>query len=145
MKHFTLAGLCMQPDRIDELMKKAKEELDAVDHLVDRSAADWIVGFHCQQVAEKALKAVLISQGETPPRTHDLILLMGESGASGDRRTQMVVGIGESQSVCRSMRYETLNALAVFHAPSARDLTRRTYEWAERELGQAQDEPERRS
>lgn len=33
---------------------------------------DWPAGFHLQQAAEKALKAVLIARGRTAPRTHDL-------------------------------------------------------------------------
>ena len=32
----------------------------------------WACCFHAQQVAEKALKAVLVARGEEPPRTHDL-------------------------------------------------------------------------
>ena len=31
-----------------------------------------IVCYHCQQCAEKYLKAYLIAQGNTPPRIHDL-------------------------------------------------------------------------
>lgn len=31
--------------------------------------------FHAQQCIEKLLKALLISQGHTPPRTHDLVFL----------------------------------------------------------------------
>jgi HEPN domain-containing protein len=33
------------------------------------------VCFHAQQCAEKLIKAVLISKGEVPPRTHDLVWL----------------------------------------------------------------------
>ena len=32
--------------------------------------------FHAQQAAEKALKAVLVAQGETAPRTHDIAILL---------------------------------------------------------------------
>jgi HEPN domain-containing protein len=78
MKHCTLDGYSMQTDRINELMEKATEELYAVDTLVDLSAAAWITGFHCQQIAEKTLKAVLISKGQIPAKTHDLVLLMNE-------------------------------------------------------------------
>jgi HEPN domain-containing protein len=34
------------------------------------------VCFHCQQAAEKFLKAYLINNGQTPPFTHDLLLLL---------------------------------------------------------------------
>ena len=33
------------------------------------------VCFHAQQCAEKLMKAVLISRGVTPPKTHDLVAL----------------------------------------------------------------------
>ncbi len=33
------------------------------------------VCFHAQQCIEKLLKAILITEGETPPRTHDLTVL----------------------------------------------------------------------
>ena len=35
-----------------------------------------IVGFHCQQEAEKLLKGVLVATGQAPPRTHDLSILV---------------------------------------------------------------------
>jgi hypothetical protein len=42
------------------LLRKAQEDADAVKKLVpDTDIADSVVGFHAQQAAEKALKAVL--------------------------------------------------------------------------------------
>jgi len=35
------------------------------------------VCFHCQQCAEKAVKGLLAHQGQTPPRTHRLVDLLG--------------------------------------------------------------------
>ena len=45
--------------------------------------ADSILGFHCQQAVEKALKAALASRGVEFPHTHDLdglLELCGENG-----------------------------------------------------------------
>lgn len=43
-----------------------------------------LMGFHAQQAAEKALKAALLARtGETPPRTHDLPLLLDLLRAAG--------------------------------------------------------------
>lgn len=54
-------------------LRKAREDADAVRKLVaDASIADAIVGFHAQQAAEKALKAVLAASGDDFPWTHDL-------------------------------------------------------------------------
>lgn len=33
--------------------------------------------FHAQQCIEKLLKALLIAEGQVPPRTHDLVILSG--------------------------------------------------------------------
>lgn len=59
------------------LLRKAREDADAVEKLAsDRGIADSVVGFHAQQAAEKAIKAVLVSHGDEFPWTHDLWHLM---------------------------------------------------------------------
>ena len=40
--------------------------------------------YHCQQSAEKATKALLILHGETPPKLHDIGLLLDRFGKFGD-------------------------------------------------------------
>ena len=63
---------------------------------VDKAEADWIgavalnrrrriplpdlVCFHCQQCAEKYLKAFLVKHRQTPPRVHDLTGLLDRCG-----------------------------------------------------------------
>ena len=42
----------------------------------DPGAPDWALGFHAQQAAEKAIKAVLTGQGQDYPRTHNLSALL---------------------------------------------------------------------
>jgi HEPN domain-containing protein len=47
------------------LLRKAREDADAVSKLAaDGDMADAIVGFHAQQAAEKAMKAVLVASGD---------------------------------------------------------------------------------
>ena len=59
------------------LLRKAQEDIDVVRKLVsDTDIADSVVGFHAQQAAEKALKAVLAASGDDFPWTHDLRHLM---------------------------------------------------------------------
>jgi HEPN domain-containing protein len=54
-------------------MGQAREELDLARGLLARRATQWwAIGFHAQQAAEKALKAVLVLHGVRYPRTHDL-------------------------------------------------------------------------
>ena len=59
------------------IAKSANDLLSADNDLkADRTPFD-VVCFHCQQAAEKLLKAFLAAKGQTPPRTHDLLYLRG--------------------------------------------------------------------
>jgi len=70
----------LSPPELEEamlLLRKAREDADAVEKLAsDQGIADSVVGFHAQQAAEKAMKAVLASCGDEFPWTHDLRHLM---------------------------------------------------------------------
>ena len=66
--------------------------MSLLDEWVDKAEADYksavalhrrrkeplsdVVCYHCQQCVEKYLKAYLIAQGMTPPRIHDLEVLL---------------------------------------------------------------------
>jgi HEPN domain-containing protein len=54
------------------LLEKANEDLSAAKALIAEDQADHVIGFHFQQTAEKALKAVLAENAVEIPRTHDL-------------------------------------------------------------------------
>ena len=55
----------------------AENDLDAAQYLFDRPYRKQIeiVCYHCQQAAEKALKACLVAYGDEIPKTHDLVAL----------------------------------------------------------------------
>lgn len=60
----------------DVLMAKARGDVDAAEALVDNDEiSDAIVGFHAQQAAEKALKAVLSARGVAYEFRHDIAYL----------------------------------------------------------------------
>jgi HEPN domain-containing protein len=60
-------------DQAQILLRLAKDdEFAARAMLPVDGLADSILGFHCQQAVEKALKAALAARGEKVPRTHDL-------------------------------------------------------------------------
>jgi HEPN domain-containing protein len=60
----------------DVLIEKARGDEAAARALVDRpEIADAIVGFHAQQAAEKALKAVLSARGVPYEFRHDIAYL----------------------------------------------------------------------
>jgi HEPN domain-containing protein len=57
--------------------RKAEADLAAAHRLADgEPPLPDQTGFFCQQSAEKYLKAFLLSNGEIPPRTHDVDVLV---------------------------------------------------------------------
>ncbi len=63
----------------------AKDDLTAAKHLLGLHPLRLeIICYHCQQSAEKALKAFLVHKDLDPPRTHDLRLLRRMCGQLAD-------------------------------------------------------------
>jgi HEPN domain-containing protein len=64
-------------DIAEQWLTKARSDLlNADNNLAAACVPCDTVCFHCQQAAEKMLKALLAAKGTPPPRTHDLLLLM---------------------------------------------------------------------
>lgn len=63
--------------------KAADDEALLAEILSSRRVSDEIFGFHCQQAAEKLLKALLSQAGIAYARTHNLRLLMDLLADSG--------------------------------------------------------------
>ena len=60
-----------------EWLEYARKDIDVANHLYvlqqnPRHRPHEAILFHCQQGAEKALKAFIVQSGIFPPRTHDL-------------------------------------------------------------------------
>lgn len=60
----------------EELLQLAKADEEAAAVLASHGGLDAIACFHCQQAAEKALKALLSHLDQDYPPTHDLIRLL---------------------------------------------------------------------
>jgi len=58
------------------LAKAQNDLLNADNNLRSEAIPYDTVCFHCQQAAEKLLKAYLVARGVQPPFTHDLLLLI---------------------------------------------------------------------
>jgi HEPN domain-containing protein len=58
-------------------VQKAENDFSSAQYLAQnmRPVPTEIVCFHCQQAAEKYLKAFLVHNDQEPPKTHDLIEL----------------------------------------------------------------------
>jgi HEPN domain-containing protein len=61
-----------------EWLRKAQDDLAAADRAAQSPPLPDIAAYHCQQVAEKALKAYLTAQDQPFRRTHDLVALVGQ-------------------------------------------------------------------
>ena len=65
------------PASVSAWLGKAEHDLAAAEALADRDDPYWdIVVFHAQQAVEKYLKALLVLNGQRPPRVHDLPKLL---------------------------------------------------------------------
>lgn len=70
-----------RPNPMNEVARwteKAEHDFLAAEHAMELAGEGLtdIVSFHCQQCAEKYLKALLLYRGVAFPRTHDLRLLL---------------------------------------------------------------------
>lgn len=62
---------------LEQWLRKADADLDLAEHLLsDNIAYPDAIAFHCQQAAEKYLKAFLVSCDVGFPKTHDLAELL---------------------------------------------------------------------
>ncbi|MFW6156572.1 MAG: HEPN domain-containing protein [Armatimonadota bacterium] len=63
---------------VADWVRKAEEDWIAVGSL-DPGVIPTVICFHCQQCAEKYLKALLTLHDQVPPRTHDLGVLLSDA------------------------------------------------------------------
>ena len=112
--------------------RKAEADLAAAYRLADgEPPLPDQMGFFCQQSAEKFLKAFLLANGEAPPRTHDVDVLV-------ELRTVLDLDFGQLEDVVAGLtefavifRYpeewsdEAWAADAMEKAEQVRDLVRR--------------------
>lgn len=70
----------LEPDALQEAarwLQYARDDADAAEVLLEAGGTPArIAAFHAQQAAEKAIKAVLVAEGQPFPFTHDLIRLI---------------------------------------------------------------------
>lgn len=65
-------------EEVQEWIEKSREDLEAARRLIEPTPEPILVpaAFHCQQSAEKALKALLVHEGVTFRKVHDLMDLL---------------------------------------------------------------------
>ncbi|MEW6778191.1 MAG: HEPN domain-containing protein [Bdellovibrionota bacterium] len=100
------------------LLRKAREDLQAVEHMLDpEEFSNGVFGFHVQQTLEKSLKAWIASKGAEYPFRHDIAELVS-----------LLAKLGEDVAALRGLARYTPFALQLRYeddAPSPPRLDRR--------------------
>lgn len=131
-----MSGDELREEHVRGLLAKAAEDEAVVDEVLGSSrVSDDIVGFHCQQAAEKLLKALAAACGLAYRRTHDLDELAYLLQEAGVTMPTGLEGIGDLTEYAVERRYEqspcTPRAL---DRPAARGLVRQLRAWVEQQI-----------
>lgn len=93
------------------------------------------VGFHAQQCAECALKAVLMWREADVPRTHDLQDLLSLIRSVGVLAPPELLELGALTSFAVELRYADLEAVSAERAHHAVRLAAEALQWAQSLIG----------
>lgn len=93
-------------DAFGEWIGFAERDLRAAEVLADQEGAlGPVVLFHCQQAAEKALKAVIATSGSVPPPIHTLLPLLQRCLTSRPALADLRADLEELEPYSVSPRY----------------------------------------
>ncbi len=117
------------------LVKKAADDEALLAEILSSShVSDEIFGFHCQQAAEKLLKALLSQAGIGYPRTHNLRLLMDLLADSGQPLPTDLAELDILTPYGTLFRYEDLPAEVELDRETLYKLVRSLHEFVEKRL-----------
>ena len=74
---------------VERWLEKARDDLGVAQHLNElyHPKPVEIICFHCQQAAEKAIKAVILARGvQKIPKSHELVFLLEQLGVTIEER-----------------------------------------------------------
>lgn len=94
-----------QRDLAEQLLKVARDDDAAARTLREAESPDSVVGFHCQQAVEKALKAVLAARSVEFPFTHDIGLLIQLCEDAGTPLPEALADVDRLTPFAVHMRY----------------------------------------
>lgn len=122
-------------EQADLLLHKAAQDEALLDEVLGAaSVSDEIIGFHCQQAAEKMLKAVLSDLGLQFKRTHDLGALMELLRGHGRPLPEELADLDTLTPYGAIYRYEYVDAGAPLDRPLVRRKLAGLRAWAEERL-----------
>lgn len=117
------------------LAKAAQDEALLDEVLASPRVADEVIGFHCQQAAEKILKAACSVIGAPFRRTHDLRELMDTLTDAGHPLPQDLDDLDALTPYATLLRYEGIPATVSLDRGRAREMVRRARAWVAQSLG----------
>jgi HEPN domain-containing protein len=117
------------------LLRKAGQDEALLDEvLASQSVDDEVIGFHCQQAAEKILKALLSDLGARFRKTHNIRSLMKLLADSGCPLPAEFAGLEEFTPFAVAYRYEDYEADSSLDRDQARLKLRTLRSWVEAKL-----------
>ncbi len=119
-------------DQAVRYLRKAAEDEAVLDEVLGSGrVSDEVIGFHCQQAAEKLLKGLLSELGIGFRRTHDLRELMDVLDDGGCAIPATLADLDRLTPFGTLYRYEDLDILPGFERTRSRDLIRELRTWVE--------------
>jgi HEPN domain-containing protein len=119
-------------------LEKAAEDETLVDEVLASSrVSDAVIGFHCQQAAEKLLKAALSEFGVEFRRTHDLRELMDLLADAGHSLPKTLADLDTLTPYATLFRYQGIPAKVNLSRRTARTLVRQVRRWVEKKIAAA--------
>lgn len=123
--------MAAQRDLANQLLELARDDETAARTLFEADSVESVVGFHCQQAVEKALKAVLADDGFEFPFTHDIELLVQLCTDAGTPLPDYLADVGRLTPFAVRVRYGT--------APVPDVDLERCLDWAAQTIGWARE------
>ncbi|MHC4799103.1 MAG: HEPN domain-containing protein [Planctomycetota bacterium] len=106
------------------LQKAVSDEALLDEVLTSQQVNDEIIGFHCQQAAEKILKALLSHLGIDFPRTHNLRYLMDLLADAGHPVPSEINDLDNLTPFGTLFRYEDIPSQTKLDREKARNMIR---------------------
>jgi HEPN domain-containing protein len=116
-------------DLAEKWLKMAEEEFVAAEALIDTGVALAVACFHCQQAAEKSIKAWLIAHDVEPAKTHKLEKLIELCLKKEARFGEVSSEAGALTPYAVERRYDADFWPSIDQARSALEQARRIYDF----------------
>jgi HEPN domain-containing protein len=117
------------------LMRKAAADEALVEKVfADSDIADEVVGYHCQQAAEKLLKARLAALAVNYPKTHNLQTLIELIEREGKPLPEELEDVDRLTPYATIYRYEEPSQVECLDRKAALGFIRQLRAWVEAEL-----------